>query len=89
MKSLQLWLAVLGGLVLAAVIAHGAWQTRRAGGGRRLPPLDAAPSRHLEPRFDDAGLAANEGAPTADGEVAAPVPPKPPRRVHKIGRAHV
>jgi len=88
MKSLQLWLAVLGGLVLAAVIAHGAWQTRRAGGGRRLPPLDPAPSRHLEPRFDDAGLAATEGAPTADGDSggAAPVPPKPPRRVHTAPR---
>ncbi|MEY8876870.1 MAG: cell division protein FtsZ [Leptothrix sp. (in: b-proteobacteria)] len=34
MSTLQLGLAVVGGLVLAGVVAHGAWQTRRAGGAR-------------------------------------------------------
>ena len=47
MNSLQVWLAIVGGLVLAAVVGHGAWQTRRAGGRVRLPKpaetLDAAP----------------------------------------------
>lgn len=80
MKTLQLWLAVLGGLVLAAVIAHGAWQTRRAGGARRLSPLDNPPSRHLEPRFDAAGL--GDDAPGADGQGAPGAASRPPRRVH-------
>jgi hypothetical protein len=79
MKSLQLWLAVLGGLVLAAVIAHGAWQTRRAGGGRRLPPLDNAPSRHLEPRFDDVAIGGQQDAQTASGTE----PPPPPKSVRR------
>lgn len=35
MNSLQVWLAIVGGLVLAAVVGHGAWQTRRAGGKTR------------------------------------------------------
>lgn len=85
MKSLQMWLAVLGGLVLAAVIAHGAWQTRRAGGGRGSKLLDDLPERgfdrHLEPRFEDGGLAADSGAGSVSppaGSVAAAV--KPPRR---------
>jgi len=37
MNSLQVWLAIVGGLVLAAVVGHGAWQTRRAGGKTRAP----------------------------------------------------
>lgn len=47
MNSLQVWLAIVGGLVLAAVVGHGAWQTRRAGGKSRPPKpaeaLEAAP----------------------------------------------
>lgn len=56
MNSLQIWLAIIGGLVLAGVIGHGAWQTRRAAGRARptsapagtasdttpLPPPDAS-----------------------------------------------
>lgn len=100
MKSLQLWLAVLGGLVLAVVVAHGAWQTRRAGGGRRLPPLDDAPARgQLEPRFDDlAGGAAGAGVagaaesatPVAGAQAPAtdalPKPAKSPRRTQASAR---
>jgi hypothetical protein len=37
MNSLQVWLAIVGGLVLAAVVGHGAWQTRRVGGKSRTP----------------------------------------------------
>ena len=58
MNSLQIWLAIIGGLVLAGVIGHGAWQTRRAAGRARptsapagtasdtapLPPPDASDS---------------------------------------------
>jgi len=98
MKSLQLWLAVLGGLVLAVVVAHGAWQTRRAGGGRRLPPLDDAPVRGpLEPRFDDLTGGAVASDPAAPGEVAtgsagangpaaapADPTPKPPKGARRL-----
>jgi len=43
MNSLQLWLAIIGGLVLAGVIGHGAWQTRRAAGRPRAAPPSPAP----------------------------------------------
>jgi hypothetical protein len=41
MNSLQVWLAIVGGLVLAAVVGHSAWQTRRVGGKSRVvsPPV--------------------------------------------------
>lgn len=52
MKSLQLWLAVLGGVVLAAIVAHGAWQARRAAGRRAaLAPVEPAVGP-TEPSFD-------------------------------------
>lgn len=57
--SLTVALAVLGGLVLAALIAHGAWQARKAGPRR---PAEAAPTQPMprngpgegaiEPSFD-------------------------------------
>lgn len=65
MSSLQLWLAVLGGLVLAAVVAHNAWQTRRAGVKAPLKP-DAAPVEAREPVFGDAA------AEPADGPTSTP-----------------
>lgn len=68
MNSLQVWLAIVGGLVLAAVVGHGAWQTRRAGGKTRASrPTDAGapgvsasapaasgamPLAYQEPSFD-------------------------------------
>lgn len=56
MNSLQVWLAIVGGLVLAAVVGHGAWQTRRAGGKTRLPKPSAADA--ASPGAPDAALAA-------------------------------
>lgn len=61
MNSLQLWLAVLGGLVLAGVVGHGAWQTRRAGGRvmRDNPSTTREPTAPVEsagghePSFED------------------------------------
>lgn len=61
MNSLQVWLAIVGGLVLAAVVGHGAWQTRRAGGKTRLPKPSAAD-------------AASPGAPDAAPAAVAPQP---------------
>ncbi|NRT57726.1 cell division protein ZipA C-terminal FtsZ-binding domain-containing protein [Sphaerotilus uruguayifluvii] len=50
MNSLQLWLAIIGGLVLAGVIGHGAWQTRRASGrGRPASAPAPAPAVPAEP----------------------------------------
>ena len=67
MSTLQLSLAIIGGLVLAIVIAHGAWSARRnlprqpdpdplASAPAGALPLDALPERR-EPGFDqDASL---------------------------------
>lgn len=55
MGSLQLALLVLGVLVVAAVVAHGAWQARRAGVRRAAPRSEAVPQRFEEPvlRLED------------------------------------
>jgi hypothetical protein len=44
MSSLTIALACVGGVVLAGVVAHGAWQARKAG------PLRPVPSPPVEPR---------------------------------------
>lgn len=87
MNSLQVWLAIVGGLVLAIVVGHGAWQTRRAGGKPRpprpsatdTPAVDspsaapaALPTGYREPSFDDA-VALTEPMPLDDLPLAPPV----------------
>lgn len=56
MSTLQIGLAVTGGIVLAAVVAHGAWTSRRNAPRQAQPEpaqaTDAAPDK--EPGFDDA-----------------------------------
>ncbi|MEO8922699.1 MAG: cell division protein ZipA C-terminal FtsZ-binding domain-containing protein [Caldimonas sp.] len=57
MSTLTVALASLGGVVLAGVIAHGAWQARRAGPKRaslapREEPRAAAARDRAEPAFD-------------------------------------
>ncbi len=49
MNSLTIALASLGGVVLAGVVAHGAWQARKAGPKRADLPV-AEPRDRLEPR---------------------------------------
>jgi hypothetical protein len=57
MNSLTIALACLGGVVLAGIVAHGAWQARKADPKRpeqpavepREPVLDAAPTERIEP----------------------------------------
>lgn len=72
MSTLQFWLAVLGGLTLAGVVAHGAWQSRRSEVKRavdELPPVAAdakgEPAERLEPSFDGQGDDIAETAPAA------------------------
>lgn len=66
MDSLTVALAALGGLVLAGVVAHGAWQARRAGPKRVAVPPAVAP--HVEPR--EPTLDESSGEPDA---LAAPM----------------
>jgi hypothetical protein len=92
MGSLQLWLAVLGGVVLAGFVAHGAWQTRRAAALEKPadpPPLDddertrpAALDEVREPVFDlPTGEPGTDAAAAAADSTApaAPVVPAKPR----------
>lgn len=88
MNSLQVWLAIVGGLVLAAVVGHSAWQTRRVGGKARtlrpsaqvdasaLAPPSAAsaavPTGYQEPSFDEAA-APTEPMPLDAVSLAPPV----------------
>lgn len=66
-------LAVAGGLVLAGVVAHGAWAARKAGPKRALPPLE-------EPHFD-APPATDEAVADAEAlEVTLPAVTRPLRR---------
>ena len=46
MSTLQISLAVAGGLVLAGVVAHGAWSARRSVPKRALPEAEPAKERH-------------------------------------------
>lgn len=57
MSDLTVALAIVGGVALAGVLAHGAWQARRAGPRRAAPaPADHAGGQ-LEPVLTDAGAA--------------------------------
>lgn len=51
--SLTVALAILGGLVLAALVAHAAWQSRQAKPRR---PIPVEPSQRVEPTMGDAAL---------------------------------
>jgi len=73
--SLTTLLAILGGLVLIAVVAHGAWQARKAGPKRAAPPLE-------EPHFDGPAPVLGDGAGAAADplEVTMPAVARPVRR---------
>lgn len=49
MNDLTVGLAIAGGLVLAGVVVHGAWQARKAGPRRAAPTADAPTAPQLEP----------------------------------------
>lgn len=78
MNSLTIALAALGGVVLAGVVAHGAWQARKAGPKR----AEEAPVEPREPVLVDATERV-QPAERDDPEPALPalpVMPLPPRR---------
>jgi hypothetical protein len=71
--SLTIALAVLGGLVLAALVAHGAWQARKAGPKRAAEPGAPTASREqgrgeggIEPSFDPVGTEATPSSVTTN-----------------------
>ena len=57
MSNLQIGLAIAGGVVLAAVVAHGAWSSRRNAPRQALPEPggDVSPAPPREPSLDDDG----------------------------------
>lgn len=57
MSDLTVALAIVGGVALAGVLAHGAWQARRAGPRRAAPAAAAQPAEQLEPVLTDGGAA--------------------------------
>ncbi len=75
--SLTTLLAILGGLVLVAIVAHGAWTARKAGPKRAVPSME-------EPHFDGPPNTLTEtgDAVVADDplEVTLPAVARPPRR---------
>nr|WP_259372048.1 cell division protein FtsZ [Caldimonas mangrovi] len=82
---MQAALAIVGGLVLAGVVAHSAWQARKAGVrvADRRPLPRTEPARHVEPTFGEPAPASESGA---EGEALPSVPPLvnplPPMRRH-------
>jgi len=66
MSTLMVALASLGGVVLAGVVAHGAWQARKAGPKKASPllreePNASAPLQPIEPGLADENPERHEG----------------------------
>jgi len=76
MDTLTVALASLGGVVLAGVIAHGAWQARRAG-PKQASDAREEPSALAPPRGDEPVLVDPDAEPADDASAASP------RRVSK------
>ena len=77
MNSLTVALASLGGIVLAGVVAHGAWQARRAG------PKRASPSEREEPSVSAPGESHAAALGDHDRDDAVDDAGAPARRVSK------
>ena len=72
MDSLTVALAALGGLVLAGVIAHGAWQARKAGPRRAAPDPSMPRPEPIEPVLG--------GSTTLAAELPSGIEPRAPKR---------
>ena len=77
MSTLTIALASLGGVVLAGVIAHGAWQARKAGPKRAETQVREEPSASAANLGEDAALAGDSE------DAAAAVGMTPGRRLSK------
>lgn len=66
-------LAMAGGIVLAGVVAHGAWAARKAGPKRAAPPME-------EPHFDLPATGTDAAAEPDPLEVTLPAVARPLRR---------
>ncbi len=77
MNNLQVGLAVAGAVVLAAVIAHGAWTSRKSRPKQAEPEVAREPGEKIEPLLDgELAEAPSEGAEPAafDEFKSLPVP---------------
>lgn len=83
MSNLTIALASLGGVVLAAVIAHGAWQARKAGPKRAsINPMSAAP--RIEPREPVMEAAISHPAELPEPALEARAPKRPTIRLDAL-----
>ena len=79
MSSLQVGLAVAGGLVLGGVIAYNTWNARRNEPRQAQPdtqPPRAEQRERAEPTIDGVPLSEDRTEPVLDGELRTPVPPR-------------
>lgn len=74
MSDLTVALAIVGGVALAGVLAHGAWQARRAGPRRAVQAPAAERTEQIEPVLTDADAGA------ADTSAEPSLPRSAPRR---------
>lgn len=71
MSSLQVGLAVAGGLILGGVIAYNTWNARRHQ-PRQAQPEAPAPAERVEPGLQEAMAAPERQEPSFDAEAALP-----------------
>ena len=89
MDNLTIALACVGGVVLAGVVAHGAWQARKAGPMRASEPA-APPAEPREPVLDGTALMpADDSAPSgsddpADRDEPLLIPRRPSARIDAL-----
>jgi hypothetical protein len=90
MSNLTIALASLGGVVLAAVVAHGAWQARKAGPRRAAEPVPPSPRpQPREPTLGgatahDAATAATTSAEAAQAALEPRLPKRPSVRLDAL-----
>jgi hypothetical protein len=76
--SLTELLAILGGLVLAGLVAHGAWTARKA--GPRRAPLQIEPQLGPERSEPGLDLPAEDASTQPAADESEPTLPRPPRK---------